>query len=210
MCDPPWDRCGLSSRGTGREGWAPGTRLHRPCYRAEGPAASWTRVWVDLQPACAGAAAAGPHAELLLDWLENRLSSAPATLTPPSGLRRDQHHWGLRPGTALGGTPFLSASTLAILAINTFKISPLPELQAHLWTPGDLLAYPSTQSTYCVRDRPAPTSSLLLWPSPQRGLLGYGFAHPDQPWLLPPQHPDPVPVSFLSLLPALGIRCSRT
>lgn len=39
-----------------------------------------------------------------------------------------------------GRTPLSSAGALAIWVVKTLNISPLPELQVHLWTLGDLLS----------------------------------------------------------------------
>lgn len=49
-----------------------------------------------------------------------------------------------------------------------------------------------------------------LFPDPLlHGRLGYGFAHPDQPWLLLPQHPGPPRQRFLPPCPPLASDASE-
>lgn len=68
MCEPPGIRVRCPLRGLAGKAWP----LALGCT---GPAAGQRGLLppepgAGLQPACAGAAAAGPHAELLLDWLK--------------------------------------------------------------------------------------------------------------------------------------------
>lgn len=67
---------------------------------------------------------------------------------------------------------------------------------------------PGGTSLACMLTLKAPTVWVIGLPPPAPHsvtlsstgqAVGYGFARPDQPWLLLPQHPDPLSTSFSSL-----------